>query len=430
MKSPTERLNEVKNDENRKAVEPPATLGAKLKALGPGMMVAGAFIGTGTITTSIVAGTENGYTLLWASVTFAVILVIVLQEMVARLALATGQTLATLIREKFGLWLSILAVLAIFGGNTVYTVGNLNGVALTTSHLPGPPLMWVATVSLIYWFLLMVGKFRVLEKAVSALVLVMSAVFLIDMFASKPDFSRVAEGLLIPQFSASQLLLVTGLIGTTVVPYNLYLHSSAIIERGWHRNSQGFLSTARLDTIIPIFLGGLVTMSVGVVAASILHPRFLDGTLTIESAADMSAALEPVLGPAAYIFFNIGLFAAAVSSMPMAALSAAYVTTESFGMRSNLNAPGFRAVFSFVVWVPVAIFAVSKASPIATIIAAQSINGMLLPITAVIILVFVNQRSTMGTLRNGTLLNVATGAAVLFVCVLGGMNIINALTSV
>lgn len=101
------------------------------------MMVAGAFVGTGTITTSIVAGTENGYQLLWASVTFAIILVIILQEMVARLTLASGNTLATLIRSKLGLWVGIIAVLAIFGGNVVYSVGNVNGVALATTSMPG-----------------------------------------------------------------------------------------------------------------------------------------------------------------------------------------------------------------------------------------------------------------------------------------------------
>lgn len=409
--------------------QPPSTLWGKIKSLGPGMLVAGAFVGTGTITTSIVAGTEHGYTLLWASVTFAVILVIILQEMASRLALASQTTLAKLIRSRLGVGISLIAVAAIFGGNIIYSVANLNGVSLATSSINAnlPPIFWVIVVTLIYWTLLMIGKFAVLEKAVTFLVLAMGAVFLIDMVITQPDYSQVAKGLLVPQFSADQLLLITGLIGTTVVPYNLYLHSSAILERGWHKNPHGFKSLARMDTIIPMFLGGIVTMSVGVVAASVLNPRFLEGTMSIEGAADMSAALEPVLGPAAYIFFNVGLFAAAVSSMPMAALSAAYVTTESFGMSSDMKSRGFRLIFSTVAWAPVLIFALLKSSPVATIIVAQSINGMLLPITAIFILIFVNRRDIMGSMRNNLALNICAILAVGFVCVLGVLNILKAL---
>lgn len=409
--------------------EVPKNFLAQLRQLGPGMMVAGAFIGTGTLTTAIVAGSKFGYTLLWASVTFAVILVIVLQTMVARLAMASGKTLAQLVRSKLGIWMSIIAVVAIFGGNIVYSVGNVNGIALATEDLPGgfSPVVWITIVTALYWLLLMTGKFHILEKIVSALVVIMGVVFIIDMIISSPDYGQVALGLVVPQFSMSQIVLVTGLIGTTVVPYNLYLHSSAVLERGWHLNPKGFASMARTDTVVPVFLGGIVTMSVGVVAASVLNPKFLEGQVSVSSAADMSAALEPVLGPMAYICFNVGLFAAAVSSMPMAALSASYVTTESFGMSISLKAPGFRTIFTIVAWLPVVIFAVMDSSPITTIIAAQSINGMLLPITAVFILIFVNRKSIMGDLKNTWWLNIFATVAVAFVCVLGAVNIVQAL---
>lgn len=407
----------------------PRSFTGRLRLLGPGMMVAGAFVGTGTITTSIVAGTEHGYQLLWASVTLAVVLVVVLQEMVARLSLASGRSLAQLVRSKLGIWMSILAVVAIFGGNVVYSVGNLNGISLATAGFPGalPPLFWVGLVTLVYWTLLMVGRYAILEKAVTVLVVVMSVVFLIDMVITQPDYAAVAAGLVVPRFSPDQVLLVTGLIGTTVVPYNLFLHSSAVLERRWHLDPKGFQPIARMDTIVPVFIGGIVTMGIGVVAASVLNPQFLAGTLSVDDAADMSAALEPVLGPLAYTFFNIGLFAAAVSSMPMAALSAAYVTTESFGLSTKLRAPVFRLVFSTVAWVPVLIFAFLTAPPVVTIIVAQSVNGVLLPIAAIFILILVNRRSIMGEMRNKLWLNIVAGTGVLFVTVLGVINILQAL---
>lgn len=406
----------------------PTTLLGRLRAIGPGMLVAGAFIGTGTITTSIVAGTQKGYTLLWASVTLAVILVVILQEMSARLALSSGEPLARMIRGRLGLWASLIAVGAIAVGNAIYSVGNLNGVALAfgglSDSIPGGAWMFAAT--LVYWSLLMIGKYRVLELTVSALVAVMAVVFLLDMFITKPDYGAVVEGLAIPNFAGSDVFLVTGLIGTTVVPYNLYLHSSAVLERGWHHDPRGFLPMVRIDTFVPVFMGGLVTMAIGVVAASVLHPQFLAGTLSIEDATDMSRTLEPILGPVAYTFFSVGLFAAAISSMPMAALSAAYVTAESFGWSSDIRATKFRIVFSLVAWVPLLIAIVLKTQPIATIIFAQALNGMLLPITAIFILFAINRKDVAGELRNSVVVNVVGVVAVAFVVYLGIVNLINA----
>lgn len=414
--------------ENQTGPAVPTTFWERIRGIGPGVLVAGAFIGTGTITTSIVAGTQNGYTLLWASVTVAVILVIILQEMSARLALSSGQTLAAMIRSRLGLWASLIAVAAIAIGNSIYSVGNLNGVVLALGGISEkiPPWVWMFAVTLIYWILLMIGRYRLLELSVTVLVAVMGIVFLLDMFLTKPDYAAVVRGLAIPRFAGSDLLLVTGLIGTTVVPYNLYLHSSAVVQRGWHRDPKGFLPMVRLDTIVPVFVGGLVTMAIGVVAATALHPQFLAGTLTIENATDMSRTLEPILGPVAYVFFSVGLFAAAISSMPMAALSAAYVTTESFGWSSDLRSKPFRITFSLVAWIPFLIAAVLKTQPIATIIFAQAMNGILLPITAIFIMVAINRKDVAGELRNKPLINIVGALAVAFVVYLGILNTVNA----
>lgn len=411
------------------STEPPSTFCSRLRGIGPGMLVAGAFIGTGTITTSIVSGTQYGYTLLWASVTVAVILVMILQEMSARLALSSGTPLAAMIRDRLGLWASLIAVGAIAIGNAIYSVGNLNGVVLALGGLFSqsvPGWGWMLLVTLVYWTLLMIGRYRLLELSVTVMVAVMGLVFVTDMFITQPDYAAVLGGLTIPSFEFSQILLVTGLIGTTVVPYNLYLHSSAVIQRGWHRAPMGYLPMVRLDTFIPVFIGGLVTMAIGVVAATVLHPRFLAGNLTIETAADMSQTLEPILGPIAYVFFSVGLFAAAISSMPMAALSAAYVTTESFGWSTDLRSRPFRAVFTLVAWVPFLIVVLLNTQPVATIIFAQALNGILLPITAIFILVFINRRDVAGYLRNKPVVNVIGVLAVAFVVYLGIVNAIQA----
>src|SRR5699024_8064906 len=118
--------------------------------------------------------------------------------------------------------------------------------------------------------LLIIGKYSLIEKAITILVVLMGLTFLINMFYVQPDYSEVIVGLTVPKFEMTDIMLVLGLIGTTVVPYNLYLHSSAIIEKKWHKKPKHNLKIMRIDTIFPIFIGGIVTMSVGVVAATVL----------------------------------------------------------------------------------------------------------------------------------------------------------------
>lgn len=399
-----------------------------LKQIGPGMLVTGAFIGTGTITTSTVAGTNNGYTLLWASVTLAVIMTIILQEMSARLSLSTGLSLAELIRTKLGLWASIIAVLAIVGGNSIYSVGNLAGVELALGgFIEGVPgVAWMFIVTLIYWGLLIIGKYSLIEKAITILVVLMGLTFLINMFYVQPDYSEVIVGLTVPKFEMTDIMLVLGLIGTTVVPYNLYLHSSAIIEKKWHKKPKHNLKIMRIDTIFPIFIGGIVTMSVGVVAATVLNPLHVSEGLEIQGAGEMALTLKPFLGNAAYALFSIGLFAAAVSSMPMAALSAAYVFTESFGLSSDIKSTPFRIIFSIVAWVPF-IFAAGLTNPVWTIILAQTVNGMLLPITAIAILYLINKKDIVGDFHNKTVTNLLGFIAVGFAVYLGVLNVLNSI---
>lgn len=422
MDNTAKDLNNIESSKEKKSL-----LGM-FKQIGPGMLVAGAFIGTGTITTSTVAGTNNGYSLLWASVTLAVIVAIILQEMSARLSLSSGQSLAKLIRTRLGLWASIIAVLAIVGGNAIYSVGNLAGVELALGELISgvSGKGWMFVVTLIYWGLLMIGKFSLLEKTITFLVATMGLTFLINMFYVKPVYSDVLFGLTVPRFEITDIMLVLSLIGTTVVPYNLYLHSSAVVEKKWHKKPKENLKLMRLDTIFPIFIGGLITMAVGVVAGTVLHPLHVSNGLEIQGAGEMAMALQPLLGNTAYALFSIGLFAAAISSMPMAALSAAYVFTESFGLSSDLKSLPFRIVFSFVAWVPF-IFAVGITNPVWTIILAQTVNGMLLPITAVAILYLINRKEVVGDLRNRTTTNILGFVAVGFAIYLGVLNILNSL---
>ena len=217
------------------------------------------------------------------------------------------------------------------------------------------------------------------------------------------------------------LLTVIALIGTTVVPYNLFLHASAAGEK-WPEAipTAVALRRARRDTFLSVPLGGLVTLSI-VVTAAAFHER---GT-QIESAAAMARQLEPLLGPVARSFFLVGLLAAGLTSAITAPLAAAYAAAGAFGWRRDLRDPRLRAVWGAVLLVGVALALVGE-RPVAAIVLAQAANGLLLPLVAVLLLAAVNRSELLGEHRNGAAANVLGGAVILAIAGLGAFQALSA----
>lgn len=374
-------------------------------------MVAAAFIGPGTVTTATLAGARTGVTLLWA-LAFSVLATVVLQEMAARLGLVTGKGLGEAIRARFDdpavRWASILLVFgAVTLGNAAYQTGNLLGGSLGLAALfGGTPRAWALTIAAGAFLLLWSGSYRLVERSLVGLVVVMAVVFLATAVTLAPSSGELLEGLFVPRLPArrSGRLLAVALVGTTVVPYNLFLHASAVRER-W--SGPDSLPAARLDALLSIGLGGVVSMAVVVTAsAAVASGR-------VETAADMAAQLEPLLGGWARAFFSVGLFAAGMSSAITAPLAAAYATAGVFGWERDVRSARFRAV-----WVTVllagTVFAGVGLEPVPAIVFAQVANGVLLPAVAVFLLLAVNDRRRMGRWSNRAWLNVA-GTLVLLV---------------
>ena len=278
-------------------------------------MVTAAFIGPGTITTASIAGATYGYALLWALL-FSVFATITLQEMTARLGLVSRQGLAEALRETFaGTWLGNLAIILVVAavglGNAAYEAGNITGAALGLQSISGHSVsLWSLTVGALAAGLLASGRYAIIEKLLIVLVLLMSMVFLVTLLMVGPGLSAIMGGLLVPRIPEGSLLTVIALIGTTVVPYNLFLHSSAVQEK-WSSSTDVNVSLqqARLDNGVSIGLGGLITLAVMSTSAA----AFFGGDSEF-SAANMAQQLEPLLGPAASYFFAAGLFSAGLSS--------------------------------------------------------------------------------------------------------------------
>ncbi len=384
---------------------------------GPGLLVAAAFIGPGTVTTATLAGAGFGTALLWALL-FSTLATIVLQEMAARLGLATGEGLGEAIRGRFkGLGMAIavtMVVLAIAGGNAAYEMGNLLGGALGLEGMFGGEARWWALpIASLAFVLLWSGSYQALEKILGGLVAMMSVVFLGTSLAVMPSFGSIMQGLFVPSLpDPNALWVAVGLIGTTVVPYNLFLHASTVSEK-W--SGEEDIPRARLDLIVAIALGGLVSMAILLTSA---------GTMagsggSVESAADMAQQLEPLLGRWAEVFFAGGLFAAGVTSAITAPLAAAFATAGAMGWKRDLKSTQFRMVWGGVLAVGV-LLAITGIRPVRAILFAQAANGILLPAIAIFLLIAANDRSTMREHVNGARANILGGAVVLVALGLGG----------
>lgn len=389
----------------------------RLRDIGPGAVIAAAFIGPGTVTTATLAGARYGYALLWA-VGFSMIATLVLQEMAARLGLVTGTGLGDAVRARFTGVQRILAAGLVFSaiviGNAAYETGNLLGASLGMNDVvSGDVRAWAAAFACLAGVLLWTGRYRTIERVMVAMVVLMSIVFLATALLLAPALAELARGMFVPRLPEGQqsLLIVLGVIGTTVVPYNLFLHAVIVRER-W--GGADDLPAARADTVIAIVLGGVVTAAIVVTSAGALS----QGGGSVTGAAEMAAQLEPLLGRWARLFFATGLLAAGLTSAITAPLAAAYAAAGALGWPRDLRDRRLRAVWAVVILTGAA-FALTGVRPVPAILFAQVANGVLLPAVAVFLLLAAND-ARMGQWRNGPFANTVGALVVLITMVLGG----------
>lgn len=378
--------------------------------------MAAAFIGPGTVTTATLAGAGYGYTLLWA-LTFSLLATLVLQEMAARLGLVTGEGLGEAVRRRFSrpaarLLAVALVIAAIAFGNAAYETGNLLGAALGAEAVwGGAARQWAVLAGVVAYLLLRTGSYPVVERVLIGLVALMALAFLGTALLVRPPLGELLRGLFVPSIPDSAgMLYVAGLVGTTVVPYNLFLHASVVRER-WEGPED--LPAARLDLGLSIVVGAVVSMAI-VATSAAMAARDTE----IMNAADMAIQLEPLLGAWARWFFAAGLLAAGLTSAITAPLAAAYATAGALGWPRDLKDVRLRWVWMLVLAAGI-VFAGLGVRPVPAILFAQVANGILLPAIAVFLLLAVNDRRWMGDRVNGVWANVAGGVVVLVALALG-----------
>ncbi|WP_159315800.1 Nramp family divalent metal transporter [Mammaliicoccus sciuri] len=397
---------------------------SKFSIFGPGMIITASFVGPGTVTTMTQGGAGFGYSLLWA-VVFSIIATIALQEMVARLALVTNEGLGEAIRDIFNhqllkiitVWFSMIAVAV---GCAAYISGDLLGTSLGAAYLLGIPENYIAPVIGIVILLIgLSGSYDLIEKVMTVLVLIMGVIFITTVIVIQPDFGAVLKGAFIPSIPNGSLLTIIALIGTTVVPYNFFIHASSIHERF---NGIKDLKIVRIDTIVAIGLDGVISAAILITAGTLIHGK------EVSSLVELSEPLKPILGDFAPIFMSVGLFSAGLSSAIASPMGAAATISSCLRWEGGVKSKKYRLVFAIVIFIGIITSSLGF-EPLEVLLIAQALNGIILPLIAILIFVILNKKNMMGKFANGIVLNIIGLFVVLVVSFLGVYSLIDAIQS-
>ena len=393
-----------------------------MRRFGPGMLVAAAFIGPGTVTTASIAGANFGFVLMWALL-LSIIVTFVLQEMSSRLGIVSGLGLSEALRSSINnhflkAFIMILIVSALGIGNAAFEVGNITGAAIGLSQISNLSISSsVLIVGILVLILLGTRIFKMLEQILTVLVVIMSLLFLLTMITIEIDYSKLLRGLFIPTVTASSLLTIMALIGTTVVPYNLFLHADASKRKWKDQEVTQALNNSRVDTAISIGLGGLITLAIMSTSAV----AFFGSSMEISS-ENLARQLEPILGSYSSYIFNFGLFVAGITSAVTAPLAASIAVTEALGWKNDPSSIRFKLVWIIILLIGV-LFAYFGTKPLQAILFAQATNALLLPFLALFLFYVVNNSRLMGSHKNTITINMIALIIIMAVVLLSSYKI-------
>lgn len=374
------------------------------KNLGPGPLIAAAFIGPGTVTVCTLAGANFGFSLLWVMV-LSIISTVILQELSGRIGIVTGQDLSNLLRNQnpksiFKPISITLVLIAVLIGNAAYESGNIAGANMGLAFYWDAPAFKIGVakiqtgnflLGMLAFLLLWIGTYKTLERILVGLVILMSMAFIATAILTKPDWSAVLRGF-IPRINDGETPTLVALIGTTVVPYNLFLYA-ALVKKRWRKTTD--LPYMRRDIAVSVLLGGMVSMAILVVGAA-------NSSAGINSAGDVAKGLESVFGSFAGYLMGFGLLAAGLTSTLTAPLAAGLVVCGIMGWNQEIKSLPMRVTMGSMVILGL-VFSSFGIKPVQLIILAQLANGILLPLISGWIIWIATQKSVLGSFSNSPL---------------------------
>ncbi len=365
-------------------------------------------------------GAAYGYSMLWAFVPMIIALIIV-QEICVRMGVVTGQGLADLIREQFGVRWTALIMLSLLIANTGVIVSEFVGIAQASELFGISRIFTIPIAALLIWYLVVRGS----QKKVEAVFLTMSLVFLCyvaSAFLSKPDWSAAGIGFVRPTVTNDSFYLfaLVAMIGTTITPFMQVYVQSSVVEKGIDKED---LRLARADVIVGTVFATLIAVFIVISTASTLNAH---GITDLDSAATAAEALSPIAGVYAKYLFAIGLVGAAMLAMGVLPLATAYSISEALGFEKGVSrtfreAPIFIGIFTALLIVGSAIALIPGIPQIKLLLLTQCVNGLLLPILLFAILKLSNDRTIMGEYRNHRVLNSVAYTVAIIVSILSLM---------
>lgn len=382
------------------------TLPIMLAILGPGIITGNVDNDAGGITTYSVIGARFGYSMLWMLLLITFTLAMI-QEMSARMGVVTGKGLADLIRERFGIRLTMIVMVLLVFTNLTNTMGEFAGVAGASSILGLNRFIAIPAVAFSVWLLVVKGSYRAVEK-VLLVFCVLFLTYVISAFMAHPDWGVVARSAVVPSFQMDPefISLFIATIGTTIAPWMQFYQQSSVAEKAIGLK---YYRYEALDTYIGSFLTNFVSFFIVVACASTL---FVAG-IRVNTAAEAAGALAPLAGKYASVLFAVGLINASIMAAGVLPLSTAYSVAEAFGWESGIGksfreAPLFYGLYTALIAVGAGtIMFVPESKLIGIMLFSQAANGVLLPLILVLMLRLVNDKSLMGEYVNSRSKNVA-----------------------
>jgi NRAMP (natural resistance-associated macrophage protein)-like metal ion transporter len=395
---------------------------AILSVIGPGFIAGNAGNDAGGIATYSIVGAREGYGLLWALLLMTFALAVV-QEMASRMGVVTGKGFGDLVREQFGVKVT-LAVMSLFVfANLTVIIAEFAGIAASMELFGVNKYVSVPISAFIVWFIVVKGNFKQVERFLIAISLVYFT-YVLSGFLANPPWRQVAHEIMLPKIRLDKdyFLLFITMVGTTITPYMQFYLQSAVVDKGVRIEEYGM---ARIDVIVGAVMTIFIAFFIVLATGTILHPA----GVIVDSAEDAAKALYPIAGDFASMLFALGLLNASFLAAFVLPLATAYGLSEAFGWESGINksfreAPQFLGCYTAFIVIGAGVILIPRAPLIKIMFLSQTINGILLPVVLLIMLRLVNDKTVMGKYVNSRRMNIITWMTVAILILLTVMLLI------
>ena len=396
-----------------------------LSVMGPGIITANVDNDAGGITTYSLAGSQFGYNLLWTFIPMIIALAVI-QEMGVRMGIVSGKGLADLIREKVGIKLTFLMMIALLLANFGNVLAEFSGIAVSTGIFNVPRFIALPLAAFFVWLLVVKGTYKSVEKVF----LMASALYfsyIVAGFLAQPDWGLAAQSMIMPQISldAAYITMVIGLVGTTIAPWMMFYIQSSVVEKGISLKN---LKYSKMDAVLGAIVVNIVAFFIVIACAATIYANGIQ----VNNVADVSMALAPLAGQYASILFAFGFLNASLFAASILPLSTAYYVCESLGFEAGVSksfreAPVFHGLYLGLIIAAVIIILIPSVPLLSILYLSQVANGILLPFVLILMLLIINDKKIMGEHVNTKIFNLIS---ILTVIIVMGLSIGLVVTSI